>query len=113
MELPTILAGADAAGISPALQLVAYSVVIGLASLAGGAFAAFLQMGHRRLQFVLSFVAGTMLGVGVLHLLPHAVILAVEEGLESGAAGASHGQLHGSLDGVMLAVVMPVGFSRL
>ncbi len=106
MELPTNLAGADSAGISPALQLVAYSAVIGLASLAGGAFAAFLQMGHRRLQFVLSFVAGTMLGVGVLHLLPHAVILAVEEGLESGAGGASHGQLHGSLDGVMLAAVL-------
>jgi zinc and cadmium transporter len=98
----TILADA-AGGLSPALQLAIYCGVVGLASLAGGAFAASFRLGHRRLQFALSFVAGTMLGVGVLHLLPHAVILSIEA---SPAAATSHGALHASLDGVMLAAVL-------
>ena len=99
---PTTLADA-AGGISPSLQLAIYCGVVGLASLAGGAFAASFRLGHRRLQFALSFVAGTMLGVGVLHLLPHAVILSIEA---SPAAATSHGALHASLDGVMLAAVL-------
>ena len=88
--------------LSPAMQLTVYCAAVGFASLVGGACAASFKLGHRRLQFALSFVAGTMLGVGVLHLLPHAVILAIE----SGSGATSHGALHAGLDGVMLATVL-------
>lgn len=91
---------------SPAVQLSIYCLIVGLASFFGGAIAASFKLGHRRLQMALSFVAGTMLGVGLLHLLPHAVILAIES--DSNATSNSHGALHASLDGVMLAVV--IGF---
>ena len=103
MGLPLILAAEETDGLSPAWQLVIYCAAVGLASLAGGAFAASLKLGHRKLQFALSFVGGTMLGVGVLHLMPHAIILALES---KGASGMTHGGLHASLDGVVLAVVL-------
>ncbi len=103
--MSTVALLADAVSISPTTQLVLYCAAVGLVSLAGGAVAASLKLGHRRLQFALSFVAGTMLAVGLLHLLPHAVILAIESGA-SGPEGLSHGALHGSLDGVSLAVVL-------
>jgi zinc and cadmium transporter len=103
MALPCILAAEEAAGIAPATQLILYCAAVGLASLAGGAFAASLKLGHRGLQLALSFVGGTMLGVGILHLLPHAVILAIESG---GTGAMTHGSLHASLDGVVLAVVL-------
>jgi zinc and cadmium transporter len=86
------------------MQLALYCVLVGIASLLGGGFAASFRLGHRRLQFALSFVAGTMLGVGVLHLFPHAIILALESGATDG--GLSHGALHGALDGVVLAAVL-------
>ncbi|MDI9404755.1 MAG: ZIP family metal transporter, partial [Limnohabitans sp.] len=104
---PTVLADALAAplAISAPMQLTLYCVAVGLASLAGGAFAASFKLGHRRLQIALSFVAGTMLAVGLLHLLPHAVILALEESA-SKSGGLSHGALHGALDGVALSAVL-------
>ena len=103
METTALPATAEASGLSPAMLLTAYCVAVGLASLAGGAFAASLKLSHRKLQFALSFVGGTMLGVGVLHLFPHAVILALES---KGDTAMTHGGLHASLDGVVLAVVL-------
>jgi len=103
-DLPVTLAQ-DASQISPGAQVAIYCAIVGLASLLGGGIAASLHLGHRKLQIALSFVAGTMLGVGVLHLLPHAVIIALEGDSHSGAA-MSHGALHSSLDGVMLSAVL-------
>lgn len=53
--------------------IVAYSLLILLASLAGGWLPMVVPMTHRWLQVAVSFVAGVMLGVGILHLLPHAL----------------------------------------
>jgi zinc and cadmium transporter len=52
--------------------LAAYGGLILLASLAGGWLTILVQPTHARLQLSTSFVAGLMLGVGLLHLLPHA-----------------------------------------
>ena len=52
--------------------LGAYCAVIILASLAGGWIPILVRLTHTRLQIAISFVAGFMLGIGVLHLLPHA-----------------------------------------
>jgi zinc and cadmium transporter len=103
----TLAHQAEAEGsLSPAWLLVIYCTLVGIASLAGGALAASLKLSHRRLQFALSFVGGTMLGVGLFHLLTHAVIIALESSTAAAGGGMSHGILHGALDGVMLALVL-------
>jgi hypothetical protein len=52
--------------------LASYCAVIILASLAGGWIPILIRLTHTRLQIAISFVAGFMLGIEVLHLLPHA-----------------------------------------
>lgn len=49
-----------------------YCVLILVSSLVGGAVPLWIHLTHTRMQLATSFVAGLMLGVGVLHLLPHA-----------------------------------------
>ena len=58
LNLTTILAhDTDASGsLSPTTLLIIYCALIGVASLAGGAIAALVKLGNRRLQFALSFV---------------------------------------------------------
>jgi zinc and cadmium transporter len=53
--------------------LIVYCSLIVLASLSGGFLPSWLKLTHTRLQMLMSLVAGLMLGVAVLHLLPHAV----------------------------------------
>ncbi len=57
---------------TPLTLLVIYCGLILVASLAGGWIPLFVRLTHIRLQVATSFVAGLMLGVGLLHLLPHA-----------------------------------------
>lgn len=57
---------------SAAVSLAVYLALIAAAAFAGGATMSFFSMGHRRMQVLLSLTAGVMLGVGLLHLLPHA-----------------------------------------
>jgi len=59
---------------SAVASLVGYLVLIAAAAYAGGSSVAFLSLGHRRMQVLLSLTAGVMLGVGLLHLLPHAYL---------------------------------------
>ena len=56
----------------PDVGLVMFLTLIAAASIAGGTSAALLSIGHRRMQVLLSLTGGVMLGVGILHLLPHA-----------------------------------------
>ena len=56
------------------LLLLVYCTLILLASLAGGLVPLKIRMTHRRMQLLVSLVAGVMLGVGLLHMLPHALI---------------------------------------
>src|SRR6185503_16676411 len=58
---------------SPLVLLIVYCALILPASLAGGWIPLLVRLTHTRLQIATSFVAGLMLGVGVLHLLPHAL----------------------------------------
>jgi zinc and cadmium transporter len=55
--------------------LIIYCVLIVLASAAGGALPSLVTFTHRRIQMTLSLVSGVMLGVALLHLLPHAIQL--------------------------------------
>ncbi|MCC9601989.1 ZIP family metal transporter [Stieleria sp. JC731] len=55
----------------PAILLIIYCVLITLASLFGGRLASLLRMTHLRTQMLMSGVGGLMLGIAMLHLLPH------------------------------------------
>jgi len=58
---------------SDVLIFAVYCVLILLASLAGGWVPMLVPLTHRRMQVATSAIAGFMLGVGLLHLLPHAM----------------------------------------
>lgn len=57
---------------SPIELLTVYCALVLLASLAGGWFLLFIHLTHTRLQIAVSFVAGLMLGIALLHFLPDA-----------------------------------------
>ena len=52
--------------------LVVYCALVLTASLVGGWLPLFVRLTHTRLQLAISFVAGLMLGIALLHFLPHA-----------------------------------------
>lgn len=56
---------------SPALQLILYCSLIATASLSGGWIPMVVRITHTRMQVAISLVAGVMLGVGLLHMIPH------------------------------------------
>ncbi len=55
----------------PVLLLGIYCGFCVVASLSGGWVPLVVRLTHRRMQIAISFVAGMMLGIGLLHLLPH------------------------------------------
>jgi zinc and cadmium transporter len=58
----------------PIVLLTYYCALILVASIIGGMIPVWFQLTHRWMQFAVSFVAGVMLGVAVLHMLPHAIV---------------------------------------
>jgi len=58
--------------IPPAGVLAIYCLLVLVASLAGGWLPMLVKLTHTRLQLAISFVAGLMLGIALLHFLPHA-----------------------------------------
>lgn len=57
----------------PTVLLAYYCALILVASIIGGTIPVWFQLTHRWMQIAVSFVAGVMLGIGVLHMLPHAI----------------------------------------
>ena len=55
------------------ILLINYCVLIAVCSMAGGWLPSLMRMTHLRSQILMSFVAGLMLAIAMLHLLPHAV----------------------------------------
>ena len=53
--------------------LVIYCGLIVLASLLGGFLPFVVELTHTRMQTIISFVGGLMLGIGFFHLMPHAM----------------------------------------
>ena len=58
--------------LSTSAVLVLYCLLVVLASLAGGWLPLVVRLTHLRLQLATSLVAGLMLGIALLHFLPHA-----------------------------------------
>lgn len=61
---------------SSALILTIYCAAIVGSSLFGGVLPSLVRLTHTRMQLMISLIGGLMLGVGLLHQLPHAVITA-------------------------------------
>ncbi len=57
------------------ILLAVYCVFIVCASVSGGWLPTVVRMTHLRTQVMMSFVAGLMLGIAMLHMLPHAAEL--------------------------------------
>jgi zinc and cadmium transporter len=55
----------------PTALLIGYCLLVSVASLAGGKLSFFLRMTHLRTQLLMSGVGGLMIGIALLHLLPH------------------------------------------
>lgn len=53
--------------------LFGYCVLIILGSFAGGHLPSLIHLDHNRMQTIISLVGGLMLGIGVFHMLPHAL----------------------------------------
>ncbi len=60
---------------SVTIYFVIYSAAIVIASLVGGWTPMWVRLTHRRLQIATSLIAGFMLGVALLHLMPHALLM--------------------------------------
>ena len=79
---------------SPALLLAGYCSLIIAASIGGGLVPLLVRPTHTRLQVGISFTAGFMLGIALLHMIPHA---AMELGTGSGMTAAMVAVLVGFL----------------
>ena len=58
----------------PWVLLIVYCLLILAASLVGGWIPMMIRLTHQRMQIAMSLVAGLMLGVGLLHMMPHALM---------------------------------------
>lgn len=58
------------------MLLAIYCAIVAAASVTGGLVPALARVSHTHVQLVMSFVGGLMLGVAVIHLLPHAAVQA-------------------------------------
>jgi zinc and cadmium transporter len=58
---------------SSTVLLTYYCLLILLASIGGGMIPVWFRLSHRWMECAVSFVAGVMLGIGLLHMLPHAL----------------------------------------
>lgn len=68
--------GSDGAAVSGMTVLAWYSLAIAAASVGGGLLTSRWRVTHLGMQLMMSFVGGLILGVAVLHMLPHAVATA-------------------------------------
>ena len=69
--MPPLLAAAISA--DPGMGgLPVFLALVAASAFAGGSSVSFLALGHRPMQVLLSLAGGVLLGVGFLHLLPHA-----------------------------------------
>src|SRR6476620_3453721 len=92
----------------PTVLLAYYCALILVASIIGGMIPVWFQLTHRWMQFAVSFVAGVMLGIGVLHMLPHALTdaLAAAEALKGATASSTAAAVYAeTVRAIMIALL--------
>jgi zinc and cadmium transporter len=73
--------------------LIGYSAAVIFASVFGGMLPEWIRLTHTRMQLMISFVGGVMLGIAVFHMIPHAL------------AALGQGQIDQVMWGVMLGML--------
>jgi zinc and cadmium transporter len=68
-----------------------YCIAIIGASLMGGWLPNFVELSHNRMQVMISLIGGLMLGIGVFHMLPHALVELGDDGPDLAAYGMMAG----------------------
>lgn len=58
----------------PLILVFIYCLLVALASLFGGTLPSRMRLTHTEMQTIMSFVGGLVLGVGLLHMIPHSVV---------------------------------------
>jgi zinc and cadmium transporter len=58
----------------PLFLVTVYCLLVALASLFGGSLPSRMRLTHTEMQTIMSFVGGLVLGVGMLHMIPHSVV---------------------------------------
>jgi len=81
----------EASGRWPLMLLGLYCVTIIGASLLGGWLPQLVNLTHTRMQLLISLTGGFMLGIGVFHMLPHALVELGEAGPDRAAYGMMAG----------------------
>jgi zinc and cadmium transporter len=64
------------------VTLAVYCALVFVSSWLGGVLPSLMKLTHTRLQLLISLIGGLMLGVGMLHQLPHAVAALTDAGVE-------------------------------
>lgn len=88
LTFPTVVSAAPKAAAVPQATasgtgtLLVYCGLIVASSWLGGVLPSLVRLTHTRLQVLISLIGGLMLGVGLLHQLPHAVIVLQEAGVQ-------------------------------
>jgi zinc and cadmium transporter len=82
---------AAATGRWPLILLGLYCIAIIGASLLGGWLPQLVNLTHTRMQLLISLTGGFMLGIGVFHMLPHALVELGDAGPDRAAYGMMAG----------------------
>jgi zinc and cadmium transporter len=85
----------------PTVLLAYYCALVLLASIAGGMIPQWMTLTHRRMELAVSFVAGVMLGVSVMIMLPHAIIDAAP-----GAGPLTHAKILKTMTSLLAGVLV-------
>jgi zinc and cadmium transporter len=85
----------------PTVILVYYCALVLLASIVGGMIPMWISLTHRRMELAVSFVAGVMLGVAVMILLPHAI-----EGTAATAPTLTHAKILSTMTALLAGMLL-------
>ena len=56
------------------ILIILYCLLVAAASFSGGMLPSLIQLTHNRVQLMMSFVGGLMMGVAILNMLPHGIV---------------------------------------
>lgn len=84
----------------PTVVLAYYCAFVLLASIVGGMIPMWIKLTHRGMQLAVSFVAGVMLGVGVMIMLPHAI-----EGTAAATGTITHANVLSTMTALLVGML--------
>ena len=87
------------------LLVLAYGATIVASAMCGGYLPKIIRMDHVRMQVMLSFVGGMMLGVGVFLLLPHGFLEIYESAVRDGSSSPASDGIHQTVQSMLVGLL--------